>query len=87
MSQILCCDYFGAIGYPSGQDGGTLPAWDYPLPVRLASRATMQSFLRFSRCSGRKCSLKCSVNSQHLPNGKEREWKHPGVVKNLFQLE
>ena len=34
-------------------------------------------FPRFSR-SGRKCSLKCSVNSHHLAKGKEREWNHPG---------
>ena len=46
----------------------------------------MQSFLQFSRCSGGKRSLKCSVNTQHLPKGKEREWNRPGVVKILFQL-
>ena len=46
----------------------------------------MQSFLRFSHFSGEKRSLKCSVNSQHLPKGKEREWNRPGEVKTLFQL-
>ena len=80
MSQILHCD--------------RLPErarWSYLLPVRLVSkvysRVTMQSFLRFSRCSGGKLSLKCSVNCQHLPKGKEREWNHPGEVKILFQLQ
>ena len=79
------------IGYPSRQDGAILSVRDYPMTVRLASkvysRVTMQSFLRFSRCSGGKRSLKCSVNSQYLPKRKEREWNHPGVVKNLFQLQ
>ena len=44
-------------------------------------------FLRFSRCFGGKRSLKSSVNSQHLPTGKEREWNRPSVVKTLFQLQ
>ena len=45
------------------------------------------TFLRFSRCFGGKRSLKSSVNSQHLPKGKEREWNRSGVVKILFQLQ
>ena len=45
------------------------------------------TFLRFSRCFGGKRSLKHSVNSQHLPKGKEREWNRSGVVKILFQLQ
>ena len=44
-------------------------------------------FLRFSCCFGGKRSLKSSVNSRHLPKGKEREWNRPGVVKTLFQLQ
>ena len=79
------------IGYPSGQDGAILPAQDYPFarPLGIESLipTTMQSFLRFSHCFERKRSLKSSVNSQHLPKEKEREWNHPGVVKILFQLQ
>ena len=36
---------------------------------------TMQSFLRFSRCSIGKCFLMCSENSQHLPKEQERDRK------------
>ena len=68
-----------------------LPTRDYPLPVRLASkvysRVKMHSFIRFSRYSGTKCSLKCSVNSQHLSIGKEEEWNHPGVVENFVSVK
>ena len=47
MSQIVRCDWVT----PRRQDGAILAARDYPLPVPLASNATMQSFIRFSRCS------------------------------------
>lgn len=36
---------------------------------------TIQFFLRFSPCSVGKQSLKCSVNSQHLPKEKEMNIK------------
>ena len=36
------------IGYPSGQDGAFLPARDYPLPVRLASKFYSQQQCGFS---------------------------------------
>ena len=86
MSQILHCDW--------------LPdkaRWSYlahsglrvacPLGIESLIPTTVQSFLRFFRCFGGKRSLKSSVNSQHLPKGKEREWNLPGVVKILFQLQ
>ena len=49
--------------------------------------------LRITRCPsawhrkfnpGAKRPVTFSVNSQHLPKRKEREWNLPGVVKILF---
>ena len=68
------------IGYPSGQDGAILPAWDYPLPVRSASKVESPDeecnrLLAFLVFSVGKCFLKCSENSQHLLKEKERDMK------------
>ena len=70
MSQILRCDWL-----PDRARLSYLARWGLPvarpLGVESLIPTTMQSFLRFSHCFGGKSSLKSSVNSQHLPRGKE----------------
>ena len=86
MSQILRCDWLperARWGYLA-RSGSPVAR---PLGIESLIPTAMQSFLRFSRCFGGKRSLKSSVNSQHLPKGKEREWNRPGVVKILFQQQ
>ena len=86
MSQILRCDWLPERARWSHLARSGLPV-ARPLGIESLIPGNNAIFLRFSRCSGRKCSLKCSVNSQHLAKGKEREWNHPGVVKILFPLQ
>ena len=72
MTQILRCDWL-----PERARWSYLARSGLPVARSLGMESliptTMQSFLRFSRCFGGKRSLKSSVNSQHLPKGKERE--------------
>ena len=86
MTQILRCDWL-----PERARWSYLARSGLPVARSLGMESliptTMQSFLRFSRCFGGKRPLKSSVNSQHLPKGKEREWNRPDVVKILFQLQ
>ena len=87
MSQILRCDWLPERARWSYLARSGLPV-ARPLGIESLIPGNNAIFLRFSRCSGGKYSLKCSVvNSQHLAKGKEREWSHPGVVKILFQLQ
>ena len=86
MSQILRCDWLPERARWSYLARSGLPV-ARSLGIESLIPATMQSFLRFSRCVGGKRSLKSSVNSQHFPKGKEREWNRPGEVKILFQLQ
>ena len=86
MSQILHCDWLPERARWSYLARSGLPV-ARPLGIDSLIPTTVQSFLRFSCCFGGKRSLKSSVNSQHLPQGKEREWNLPGVVKILFQLQ
>ena len=86
MSQILRCDLLPERARWSYLARSGLPV-ARPLGIESLIPTTMQSFLRFSRCFGGKCSLKSSVNSRHLPKGKEREWNRPDVVKTLCQLQ
>ena len=80
MSQILRCDWLRERARWSYLARSGLPV-ARPLDIESLIPTTMQSFLRFSRCFSGKRSLKSSVNSQHLPKGKERQWNRPGVVK------
>ena len=87
MSQILRCDWLPERARWSYLARSGLPV-ARPLGIESLIAGNNAIFLRFSRCSGGKYSLKCSVvNSQHLAKGKEREWNHPGGVKILFQLQ
>ena len=86
MSQILRCDWLPEWARWSYLSRSGLPV-ARPLGIVSLIPGNDTIFLRFSRRSGGNCSLKCSVNSQHLAKGKEREWNHPGVVKILFQLQ
>ena len=86
MSQILRCDWLPERARWSYLARSGLPV-ARPLGIVSLIPGNDTIFLRFSRRSGLNCSLKCSVNSQHLAKGKEREWNHPGVVKILFQLQ
>ena len=83
MSQILHCDWLPERARWSYLARSGLPV-SRPLGNESLIPTTMQSFLRIFHCFGGKHSLKSSVNSQHLPKGKEREWTRPGVVKILF---
>ena len=78
MSQILRCDW--------------LPErarWSYlarsGLPV--ARPIGIESLIPSNNAIFSSIFSLFSVNSQHLPKGKEREWNRPGVVKTLFQLQ
>ena len=86
MSQILRCDWLPERARWSYLARSGLPvapsAWH-----RKFNPNNNAGFLRFSRCFGGKRPLKSSVNSQHLPKGKEGEWNRPGVVKTSFQLQ
>ena len=87
MSQILRCDWLPERARWSYLARSGLPV---ALPLGIESFDNPNNnagFLRFSRCFGRKRSLKSLVNFQHLPKGKEREWNRPGVVKTSFQLQ
>ena len=87
MSQILRCDWLPERARWSYLARSGLPV-ARPLGIESLIPGNNAIFLRFSRCSGGKYSLKFSVvNYQHLAKGKEREWNHPGVVKILFQLQ
>ena len=86
MSQILRCDWLPERARWSYLARSELPV-ARSLGIESLIPTTMQSFLRFSRCFGGKRSLKSSVNSQHFPKRKEREWNRPGEVKILFQLQ
>ena len=85
MSQILHCDWL-----PERARWTYLVLSGLPVARPLGNKSLISSnnaiFSSIFSLSEGKCLLKCSVNFQHLPKGKEREWNHPGVVKILFQL-
>ena len=86
MSQILRCDWLPERARWSYLARSGLPV-ARPLGIESLFPTTMRVFFHFLVVLGEKRSLKSSVNSQHLPKGKEREWNRPGVVKTLFQLQ
>ena len=86
MSQILRCDWLPERARWSYLARSGLPV-ARPLRIESLIPTTMRVFFDFLVVWGGKRSLKSSVNSQHLPKGKEREWNRPGVVKTSFQLQ